>query len=211
MPVMTVSEHVATCRNDAGDRLARAMGRLELNQPNVIALSRGALTVSTTLADRTKGTVDLWGVEPVVTQDGIVIGAVGEDGEVALDVAAEITAAARDEAVASAKTRLNAELAAMKGARAVGDCWRLDVVLVADGLFCEAYARIAIDAIRKLGPKRIVLASPVMSRAVAAALEGKVDDVVALERATIADACVYRDDVQASDVIAYELLLNPRV
>ncbi len=210
VPVMTVSEHVATCRNEAGDRLATALAKLALDQPNVVALSRGALTVSTTLARRMKGTIDLWGVEPIVTADGIVIGAVGEDGAVALAATSEVTTGGARGGRCVRQEPPHSDLSAIKGARSIGECWRLDVVLVADGLFSEAYARVAIDAIRKLGPKRIVIASPVISRAVWTHLDGKVDGLVALEQATVADACVYGDDVLPSDLVAHELLVNLR-
>ena len=82
-----------------------------------------------------------------------------------------------------------------------------DVVLVADGLFSRAYARVAVDAIRNLGAARIVVASPVVDRRVAIALAEVVHDIVALERATIADACLYCDDVLPSDLVAQELLV----
>ncbi len=211
LPVTTLPEHVAISRNDAGYRLAAALEPLHLERPNVVALSRGALTVATALAGSTKGTIDLWGVEPVVTKDGIVLGAMGEDEAVAFEGAADgVSDESRQEAVAAARTRLRAELAGMKGARTIGSCWRRDVVLVADGLFSTAYAEVAIEALRKLGPARIVIASPVIARDVAAQLEGKVDAVVALERAIIADSCRYRDDILPSDVVAYELLLSLR-
>ena len=40
-------------------------------------------------------------------------------------------------------------------------------------------------------------------------LEKKLDAVVTLESALVTDACVYRDDVLPSDVVAYELILAP--
>ncbi len=58
VPVTMLPEYVAICRNDAGDRLAAALERLHLEQPNVVARSRSALTVATALAERAKGTVD---------------------------------------------------------------------------------------------------------------------------------------------------------
>ena len=81
-------------------------------------------------------------------------------------------------------------------------------MLVADGLFSSALAGVAIDAIRKLGPKRIILATPIISRDLLKGLEKKVDAVITLESAIVTDACVYRD-VLPSDVVAYELILAP--
>lgn len=175
----------------------------------MVALSRSALTVATALAERTKGKVDRWGVEQLVTEDGTVIGAIGEDDAVVLDAVASVSDTVRDVAIAAARQRLRAELAALKAARAIGDCAKVDVVLVADGLFSAAYARVAVDAVRKLGARRIVIASPVVSREVSAQLDGKVDAVATLEWATIADSCLYRDDGLPSDMIAMDLL-RPR-
>lgn len=209
VPIVTVPEYVAPSRNAAGERLALALGKLRFEQPNVIALSRGALTVATALAERTGGTVDLWAVEPIVAKDGTVLGAIGEDEAVVFERGSGSDDAVRDEAVASARARLRAELAAIKGTRSIGDCWKRDVVLVADGLFSLAYARVALEGIRTLGANKLAIASPVVSRDVANQLEGELDGVVGLDRATVADACVYRDDVLPSDNVAYELLLSP--
>ena len=88
VPVTTVPEYVAVSRNSAGIRLAAALEPLALRSPNVIALSRGALTVSTALAERVDGSVDLWAVEPILRKDGAVIGAIGEDGAVMYDAGA---------------------------------------------------------------------------------------------------------------------------
>lgn len=209
VPIVTVPAYVALSRNSAGARLAVALAKRELDQPNVLALSRGALTVATALAERCGGTVDLWEVEPIVARDGTILGAIGEDEAVVFEADATADEAVRVEAIASARTRLRAELSAMKGTRSVGDCWKRDVVLVADGLFSLAYARVALDGVRTLGGSKVVLASPVVSREIASRLEGELDGVVGLDRATVADACTYRDDVVPSDVVAYQLLLSP--
>lgn len=209
VPIVTVPEYVALSRSTAGAHLALALAKLELDQPCVIALSRGALTVATALAERSGGTVDLWEVEPIVTRDGTVLGAIGEDEAIVLEQGATPEDAVREEATASARARLRAELIAIKGTRSVGDCWKRDVVLVADGLFSLAYARAALEGVRSFGASKVVIASPVVSRDVAVRLEGLLDGVVGIDRATVADACVYRDDVLPSDIVAYELLLSP--
>lgn len=209
VPVVTVPEHVTTSRNVAGERLAVALERLRFEQPAVLALSRGALTIATALAARARGTVDLWGVEPVVAEDGAVLGAIGEDGALVLEPGKAVGDAVADEAIAEARARLRAELSAMKGTRSVGDCWKRNVVLVADGLFSVSYARVALEGVRTLGASKVAIVTPVVSRAVALRLEGELDGLVALDRATVADACAYREDVLPSDVVAYELLLSP--
>ena len=210
VPVTTVPDYVAVSRNSAGVRLAAALGSLEIDGANVVALSRGALTVATALAERTKASLDFWAVEPIATTDGIVIGAMGQDEEAILDGVASISDALRDDAIASAHERLRAELSALnERGRSLGNCRDVDVVLVADGLFSAAYARVAISALRKLGPRRVVVASPILSRGVLTQLEGEADAVVGLVRATVAETCAYRDDVVASDRVASELLAMP--
>jgi predicted phosphoribosyltransferase len=209
VPVVTVPAYVALSRRAAGERLALALGKLGLDQPNVLALSRGALTIATALAERVKGTVDLWAVEPIVARDGTVLGAIGEDEAVVLEAGRAAEGAVQEEATAAARTRLRAELSAIKGTRSVGDCWKRDVVLVADGLFDVSFARVALEGVRTLGASKVVLASPVVAREVATQLEGAVDRVVMLDRATVADARAYRDDVLPSDLVAYDLLLSP--
>ena len=231
VPVTTVPEFVALSRRSAGLRLADALQAFDLESPNVIALSRGALTVANAIAERASGSVDLWAVEPISRTDGVVIGAIGEDGLVMYDagvselggsgpggsgreVGLRQRGRARGEGVIAARRRLSSELAALKGARSIGDCWQLDVVLVADGLFSASTVEVAIAALRKLGPRRMIVATPVIGRSVRELLEARnsasaVEGVVSLETAVVADTCVYRDDVLPSDVVAYELILAP--
>lgn len=210
VPVTTVPSYVALARNDAGTRLAPLVAKQGVDLPAVVALSRGALTVASKVAETLNGTLDLWAVEPVITAEGDVIGAIGEDGELLIEGAGSVGKDARDEAVDAARGRLRSELSGLKGSRSIGTCWRRDIVIVADGLFTEAYAQVAIDALMKLGPRKIVIATPVIARDVAVRLQGNCNRVVWLERATVSDTCTYRDDVVPSDVVAYELLLAPR-
>ncbi len=210
VPVTTVPSYVALARNDAGARLAPLVAEHGVELPAVVALSRGAIAVASELADRLNGTLDLWAVEAVVTAEGDVIGTIGEDGELFLEGAGGVGNAARDEAVAVARARLRSEVSSLRGSRSIGTCWRRDIVLVADGLFTEAYVRVAIDALMKLGPRKIVIATPIIARDVAVRLEAKGDRFVSLERATVSDTCTYRDDGLPSDAVAYELLLAPR-
>jgi nucleotide-binding universal stress UspA family protein/predicted phosphoribosyltransferase len=213
VPVVTVPAHVAASRSVAAERLASALAALPapaLAAPNVVALSRGALPIASAIADRFGGTLDLWGVERVVTPDGLVLGAVGEDGAVRLAPTPHVPPQEREEAVASARTRLARELTALKGARSIGSCWRLDVVIVADGLFDAASTELAIHALREVGPKRIILATPIGARAVLAQLEPEVDALVALQRATLAETCTYREGALPGDREAEALLLEVR-
>ncbi len=200
-PVVTVPEYVAISRNAAGVRLAQALERVPVEQPCVFALSRGALTVATAVAERLGGSVDLWEVESIVARDGTVLGAIGEDERVVLEPGTVPGDAVTEEAIDTARTRLRAELTAMKGTRSVGDCWKRNVVLVADGLFNASCARVALEGVRTLGATKMVLATPVVAREVASQLEGLLDGVVA-------NACMYRDDVLPSDIVAYDLLLS---
>lgn len=210
VPVTTVPPYAALSRNEAGGRLAKLVAETGVELPAVIALSRGAITVASALAGQLNGTLDLWVVEPVVTAEGDVVGAVGEDGELRLEGAGGIGNAARGEAVSAARARLRSEVLALKGSHGIGTCRRRDVVLVADGLFTAAYAEVAVEAVAKLGPRKVVIAAPVIARDAAARLHGKVHGVVWLERATLSDTCAYRDDVVPSDIVAHDLLFVPR-
>jgi predicted phosphoribosyltransferase/nucleotide-binding universal stress UspA family protein len=210
VPVTTIPEYVAVSRSAAGERLADALEGRGFEQANVIGLSRGALPVAASLASKLEGTVDLWAVQKVVTREHVVIGAIGEDEAIELDRAAStVSITSFEEAVARARARLRSELNALKGARSIGDCWKRDIVIVADGLFSPAYARVALDELRKLAPRKIAVVSPMISREVEDELDTEVDALVALERSVVSEVCVYRDDVIPSNDVAYQLLLAP--
>jgi len=206
VPVMTIPATAFATRGETGEALARAVDSLDLTVPFVVALSRKAIPLAAPIAAHEEGTLDLFVIEPILRSDGRVMGAVAEDDVIAWEPDATTSAMDRDAAVIVARDRARAEAFALKGARTVGECWKRPVVLVADGVFGESAVSPAVDAFRKLGAEKIVVATPTVSRAALERMEGKVDSLLWLEKSVVAESITYRDDVTPSDLVARELL-----
>jgi predicted phosphoribosyltransferase len=75
------------------------------------------------------------------------------------------------------------------------------VLLVDDGLATGASARAAVTALRMLGPRRILVATPVASREALASLAAVTDDLVAVAnpRAFLSVGSWYRDFREVDD------------
>jgi putative phosphoribosyl transferase len=158
------------------------------------------------LARATSGTLDLWLTVPLVIGNEIV-GVMGEDEEVVVETARPLGADERDAAEERARLALRRELWELRGGRSMGQTDERPIVLVTDGLDAAAPVIAAARALRPLGPSRIVLATPVGSRAALAAVYPHVDRVVYLERTIVGHSeGWFRDGSVPSERRARELL-----
>ena len=86
------------------------------------------------------------------------------------------------------------------------------VILVDDGLATGVTARAAVEALRRLGPRRLILAAPVCAAQTAGLIGPEVDELVCLETPSDLGAIGfwYRDFSQTSDEEVIELLERAR-
>ena len=86
------------------------------------------------------------------------------------------------------------------------------VILVDDGLATGVTARAAVEALRRLGPRRLILAAPVCAAQTAGLISPEVDELVCLETPSDLGAIGfwYRDFSQTSDEEVIELLERAR-
>jgi putative phosphoribosyl transferase len=86
------------------------------------------------------------------------------------------------------------------------------VIVVDDGLATGVTARAAVEALRRRGPRRLVLAAPVCAAQTAKLLSSAVDELVCLETPPDLGAIGfwYRDFSQVPDEKVMELLERAR-
>lgn len=196
-------------RKDAGRQLAAAVAGLDLADPVVLALPRGGVPVAAEVAARLNAPLDLVLVRKIGApgQEELAVGAVvdGVQPEVFLndDIVASLgihadyirTAAARELDVIEKRRAL------YLGARARVPVAGRNAIVVDDGIATGATMRIALRAVRRMKPKRLVLAVPVASSDALAALRAEVDDVVCLTEPTWFSAvgAYYADFSQTTD------------
>ncbi len=196
-------------RADAGRQLARALASYKDRGPVVLALPRGGLPVGAEIAQALAAPLDIVLVRKVglPEQPELAMGAV-VDGDEPIVVRNEDVIAAAGVSEREFKAVCARELGEIERRRRrfLGDRRRAPIagrtaIVTDDGVATGATARAALRAIRKRGPKTLVLAVPVAARDTIEELRSEVDAVVCLEAPRYFDAvgAFYADFRQVSD------------
>ena len=175
-------------RRDAGRQLASHLQSLR-DQPDVLVLGlpRGGVPVAAEVAAALKAPLDVFIVRKlgVPGHEEFAMGAIASGGTRVLDTTTvqgmRISADAIAAVEASERRELHRRERLYRGTRPLPDLAGKSVVVVDDGLATGASMRAAVEAIRQLGPRRIVAAVPVGSRSVATTLQEVADAVVCAE------------------------------
>ncbi len=203
-------------RSDAGRKLAKALAGYEEQQPVVLALPRGGVTVAAEVAAVLNAPLDLILVRKVGVpfQPELAMGAV-VNGATPIIVRNEdvMRLAGIDES--EFKGICDSELAEIERRRQryLGNRQRADVsghtaIVVDDGIATGATTRAALRATRMRNPKKLVLAVPVAPTDAVADLRSEADEVICLEDHEFFGAigAYYADFSQVSDETVIDIL-----
>jgi putative phosphoribosyl transferase len=176
-------------RPDAGRKLAARLRTLGLDWPVVYALPRGGVPIGLEIANALRAPLDLILVRKIGApgQPELALAAV-VDGEAAQTVINEEVARATGADAAFLNTARARELEEIErrrtlylaGQRHVSPAGRTAIV-VDDGLATGATAKAALQALRRQGAARVVLAVPVAPLDALETMRAEADDVVCLE------------------------------
>ena len=157
-------------RKDAGQKLAAQLARFRKN-PNVVVLGlpRGGVPVAAEVARALTAPLDVFVVRKlgVPQHEELAFGAIASGGVRVLDAAIVEQLAIPDAALNAVIEREmkeldRRELVYRRGMSALDVKDRI-VILVDDGIATGSSMRAAVEALRKLGPAKIVVAIPVAS------------------------------------------------
>ena len=176
-------------RAEAGRRLAEQLQRFRADQPLVLALPRGGVTIGVEIARALAAPLDVVLVRKIGApfQEELAIGAVadGEHPEMVvnrhitalLDIPESYLNEERDRQLIEIERRRKLYLAGRSRPGIAGKT----AIVVDDGIATGATMRAALRAVRRAGPKRLVLAVPVAPAETIAELRHDVDEIVCLE------------------------------
>ena len=203
-------------RSDAGRRLAGKLAHLRDRQPVVLALPRGGVAVGFEIARALDAPLDIVLVRKIGVpwQPELALGAVtdGASPEIFIDRALADSLDVPDTYVEEETARQLEEIERRRKSYCEGrpalEIAGRTAIVVDDGIATGATMRVALQAVRRRGPARLVLAVPVAPPDTLAALGKEADEAVCLE-APIGLGAIgyfYRDFHQMSDAEVTDLL-----
>lgn len=203
-------------RTEAGQLLARKLLRFKGEHPVVLALPRGGVPIGLEVALALDAPLDLVLVRKIGApfQKELAVASVAEGAPPVLALNQDVITAlgVPEEYVHRERDRQLAEIARrralyLRGRKPIEVADRT-VIVVDDGIATGATMRAALDAVRRRGPARLVLAVPVAAPETLETFRPLVDNVIALAtpRWFGAIGVFYRDFRQLDDRDVIDLL-----
>jgi putative phosphoribosyl transferase len=194
-------------RREAGRRLAERLLPLAGEDPIVIGLPRGGIPVADEIATVLGAPLEILAVRKLGAPHNpeYGIGAIAEDGTLVLDsgavAALDIDKETLESMVEREATELRRRVDAYRGARPGLQLAGRTVIVVDDGVATGVTDTAALRAIRRQGPRRLLLAIPVCARDSLSRLQRESDEVVCLVAPPLLYGVGqwYRDFSQVSD------------
>lgn len=173
-------------RQEAGKKLASQLLQYRQDEPVVLALPRGGVPIGYEVAQTLHAPLDVIVVRKITLSSNpeFGIGAIAEGGIKILDQTT-ITALGIDEkelqtSLSLEEEELKRRVKVYRNGKSLPNLEGRLVILVDDGMATGVTARAAIEAVKKLKPKKIILATPVCARDRAEGLNSKLDSIVCL-------------------------------
>ena len=203
-------------RGEAGRRLADKLLHLKDRQPVVLALPRGGVAVGFEIAQALDAPLDIVFVRKIGVpwQPELALGAVtdGAGREIFVDRNLATSLDVPDNYIEEETARQLEEIERRRKSYCEGrpalEVAGRTAIVVDDGIATGATMRVALQAVRRRGPARSVLAVPVAPPDTLAALRKEVDEAVCLETpiGLVAIGFYYRDFHQMRDSEVTDLL-----
>ncbi len=176
-------------RTDAGERLVPALQHLKSSHPIVLALPRGGVPIGAIVAAALGASLDLILVRKIgapgnpelaagaVVDGGAPVTVLNDDVVRLMQISEDYLAEETDRQLKEIERRRGIYL----GDRPRPQIQGRTVIVIDDGIATGATVRAALRAVRKANPDRLILAVPVASSDVIAALRPLADETICLE------------------------------
>lgn len=205
-------------RQEAGKKLATELLKYRSENPIVLALPRGGVPIGYEVAEVLHAPLDVIIVRKIGAPGNAEfgIGAISELGVRVLDEET-ITLMGLDKieinnVISLEEIELKRRASLYREGRSLPDLKGKTVILVDDGLATGVTANAAINAVKKLNPKKIIYATPVCAQNNAADLKTKIDTVICLAKPLefLSVGSWYQNFRQISDDEVIDLLKQAR-
>jgi putative phosphoribosyl transferase len=166
-----------------GERLAKYADRDDVL---ILALPRGGVPIAREIAKRLRAPMDIFVVRKLGVPgfEELAMGAIAAGGAEYIDEnvveSLQISREAIDSVVLAERAEMARRERAYRGARGAIDVRGRVVILVDDGIATGSTVRVAIAALRGLGPARVIVATGVAPASTAKMLAAEADEFVAL-------------------------------
>ncbi len=173
-------------RIDAGRLLAERLKHRTFDQPLLLALSKGGVSIGSEVSRITGIPLDVLLIRPIKTprHPEYAIGAITENGYFRVNPRLMRRLGLQESEIESVIVREREELKRRsmryRTDRPLPPLGSRDVIVVDDGLMVGAVAEVACEYLRELGANRIVLAVPICTRRLEVRLRAHVDELLCL-------------------------------
>lgn len=178
-------------RNDAGIKLSALLSEMRLNDPVVYSIPRGGVVVGYEVAAHLNAQLAVIVVKKIghPNEPEYAIGAMAE-GEPETVVKGTVSGefARFDDMAERTRKDVRSRVGKFRKGKAVADCRGRTAIVVDDGVATGLTARAALEAVRKMEPSELILATPVIDSGVEKELEKYCDRIVCVERVSYLEA-----------------------
>ncbi len=194
-----------TDRQDAGQRLARALEQYRGRNALVLAIPRGGVEVAYQVAKNLGADLSILVSRKLPFPDNpeAGFGAIAEDGSTFIfrDAALWLTGEKIEKIIQEQQVEIQRRIQVLRKGQSLPEMTDRIVILVDDGLAMGSTMRAAISLCKKKKPRRIVVAVPVAGEDVAEEIRELIDEIVVLEQPVFfrAVAQVYQHWYDVSD------------
>ena len=205
-------------RRDAGEKLAELLKELKDEPCVVIAIPRGGVEVGYHVAWRLGCPLDVTVPRKIGAplEPELAVGAVAEDGTIYVEESVARVVGVDDKWIKSEAERvlreINRRIDLYRGGQPLPSLGENIAILVDDGIATGATIIASARFIRKLKPRKVVIAAPVAPPEVVGKLRGEADSVVVVDTPSpfYAIGQFYQDFSQLSDADVLRLLKGSR-